>query len=262
MEYKLLVLLLIALLTSSFSNAGEADLSWTPPTTNTDGTPLTDLTSYEVWHGCQQSGTYDAVEVVQAPTSSHTVLNLPDTGTCYFAAKATNSVGESSVFSGEVTKLMGLLSLPGVVFDTAVTWQESPPVSDLEITNTLPADYEWGIIDLGELLFINRDYVFTEIPGRLIGLDYLRTSNSDKRSTDPNSISFDVSRPVTVLVALDRRILPIPSWLNSWVVTGEIITKSPRDSRFNLYSKDFPAGAVILGGNEGDGPSMYSVIVK
>ncbi len=125
MEYKLLVLLLIALLTSSFSEAGEANLSWTPPTLNDDGSLLTDLASYEIWHGCSQSGSYTDVEVILAPASTHIASGLPDIGTCYFAAKATNSAGVSSVFSNESSKLMGALELPGIVDDTTITWAES-----------------------------------------------------------------------------------------------------------------------------------------
>ena len=122
--YKLLATLLVVLLLPSLANAGEANLSWTEPTQNDDGTPLTDLASYEIWHGCNQSGSYDTVEVVLAPASTHIAAGLPDVGTCYFAAKATNSAGRSSAFSNEAMKLMGVLELPGTVDDTAITWKE------------------------------------------------------------------------------------------------------------------------------------------
>ncbi len=142
MEYKLLVLLLTALLTSP-SNSAEANLSWTPPTQNEDGSPLTDLASYEIWHGCNQSGVYDTVEVILAPASTHIAAGLPDVGTCYFAAIATNSVGVSSLFSNEAVKLMGALQLPGVMIDTAINWTESQACTDcvdFTIEMTLPFD--------------------------------------------------------------------------------------------------------------------------
>ena len=142
LAYKSIVLLVIALLTSSFSNAGEANLSWTPPQQNEDGTPLIDLTSYEIWHGCSQSGAYDTVEIVLAPASSHTVLNLPDVGTCYFAAKATNSSGESSVFSNEATRIFSFIELPGSVNDTEIFWQESIGVPVAIGRTALAADFD------------------------------------------------------------------------------------------------------------------------
>ena len=127
--YRLLAILLVALPLPT--NAGEANLSWTPPTQNEDGTPLTDLASYEIWHGCSQSGSYDTVEIVLAPASTHVAAGLPDIGTCYFAAKATNSVGRSSVLSNEAVKVMGILELPGAVTDTAITWAETPPQTNI-----------------------------------------------------------------------------------------------------------------------------------
>ena len=131
--YRLLAILLVAL--PQPTSAGEVPLTWKPPTQNDDGTPLTDLASYEIWHGCDQSGSYDTVEIVLAPATSHTVLNLPDVGTCYFAAKATNTSGISSVFSSEATKLMGQLALPGLVTDTVITWAESTSIYSLPETN-------------------------------------------------------------------------------------------------------------------------------
>ncbi len=121
--YRLLVILLVAL--PQPTDTGQANLSWTPPTLNDDGSPLTDLASYEIWHGCSQSGSYDTVEIVLAPATTHIAAGLPDTGTCYFAAKATNSVGASGVFSNEASKFMGQAILPGVVNDTEISWQES-----------------------------------------------------------------------------------------------------------------------------------------
>ena len=36
------------------ASAGVLDASWTAPTTNTDGSPLTDLASYRVYYGSSQ----------------------------------------------------------------------------------------------------------------------------------------------------------------------------------------------------------------
>jgi Bacterial Ig domain/Purple acid Phosphatase, N-terminal domain/Glucodextranase, domain B len=54
--------------------AGILDASWTAPTTNTDGSPLTDLSSYRVYYGTSSSpcpGSATSV-VVASPTSSPT----------------------------------------------------------------------------------------------------------------------------------------------------------------------------------------------
>jgi hypothetical protein len=51
--------------------SGQATLSWDPPTTNVDGTPLTDLAGYKVYYGTpgfwvkgQKRGTQDEKEPV------------------------------------------------------------------------------------------------------------------------------------------------------------------------------------------------------
>jgi len=269
LAYKSIVLLATVLLTSPFSSAeaaceepglGEALLGWTPPTQNEDGSQLTDLTSYEIWNGCEQSRSYDTVEVVLAPAVCHTVTGLPDTGTCYFAAKATNSEGVSSVFSNEATKLMAALVIPEPVRDLAVAWSES---QELTISNTLPSTYKWGVLALDELVYIDRNYIYTSIPSELVGLDYLRTANTDKDSSDPDHISFDVSTSVTVFVAHDSPRLPTPGWLAAWAPYGDLMWNN--DTTFTLYSRDFPAGRISLGGNSDSGAyqgSMYSVMVK
>jgi hypothetical protein len=113
-----------ALVVSNTAIGGEAVLTWTEPTLNEDNTPLTDLTQYEIFSGCQQSGQYDASVVIPAPAITHTVTGLPDSGTCYFAAKAINAQGTASVFSNEASKSFAQLDLPGPVVDTAITWQE------------------------------------------------------------------------------------------------------------------------------------------
>jgi len=107
------------------AQASEANLSWTEPTQNEDGSPLTDLTSYEIHYGCSQSGVYGSVEYLSAPATAYTVLGLPDVGTCYFAAKAVNSQSIASAYSNEATRSFGSPEVPGPVVDTAITWQES-----------------------------------------------------------------------------------------------------------------------------------------
>ncbi len=257
--YRYLAILLASLtLASNNSEAGQADLSWTPPIQNTDGTPLTNLASYDIHSGCNSPGIYDRpIEVIPAPASSHAVLNLPDFGTCYFAVKAVNSSGALSAFSNEALKVMAAGAVPPDSDSINVTWAESQA---LIISNTQPGDYEWGVLADGELVYVDRGYVFTSIPSELVGLDYLRTANADKASTASNTVSFDVSRPVTVFVAHDIRITSKPDWLMAWTKTSMTVTTN--DTSFDIYSKDFQAGTVILGGNDGKGKSMYSVMVK
>ena len=77
---------------------GSATLSWNPPTTNTDGSPLTNLAGYKIYWGTT-AGTYPNSATLTNPgLTSYVVTNLVP-GTYFFVATAVNSLGAESVFS-------------------------------------------------------------------------------------------------------------------------------------------------------------------
>lgn len=87
--------------------AADAPLSWNSPTTNTDGTPLTDLAGYKVYYGTTSSAYTQMVnvEMTSTPTTpTYTVTNLAAGSTYYFAVTAYDSSGNESRFSNEVSK--------------------------------------------------------------------------------------------------------------------------------------------------------------
>ncbi|MEW6001773.1 MAG: PKD domain-containing protein [Nitrospirota bacterium] len=93
---------IVSILYSSTLLADDVTLFWDPPTTNEDGTPLTDLSGYKIYYGTG-SGNYSNVVNVGNVTS-YTVLNLTGGVTYYFAATAYNIYGNESKYSNEVSK--------------------------------------------------------------------------------------------------------------------------------------------------------------
>jgi len=82
---------------------GSATVSWTAPTTNSDGTPLTDLAGYRVQYG-RTSGSFDqSAPVNNAGLTSFTVDNLSQ-GTWYFGVVAVNAAGVESDVSNVASK--------------------------------------------------------------------------------------------------------------------------------------------------------------
>ena len=82
-------------------------LNWTAPTTNTDGSTLTDLAGYKIYYG-NSSGNYtNSVNVGNA--SSYTFSSL-NNGTYYFAATAYDTSGVESALSNEVAKTQSAVS--------------------------------------------------------------------------------------------------------------------------------------------------------
>jgi hypothetical protein len=83
--------------------SGSATLSWTPPTTNTDGSPLTNLAGYRVYWGTT-AGTYpNSVTLSNAGLTSYVVSSLAP-GTYHFAVAALNSAGAESAKSNSGSK--------------------------------------------------------------------------------------------------------------------------------------------------------------
>jgi hypothetical protein len=82
---------------------GSATVSWDPPTTNTDGTALTDLASYRVVYGRAANTLDQAAPVTNPGLASYTVSNLTQ-GTWYFAVVAVNASGVESDPSNVATK--------------------------------------------------------------------------------------------------------------------------------------------------------------
>jgi hypothetical protein len=114
----------------------------------------------------------------------------------------------------------------------------------------------------GARVYIDRPYEFTNVPTFLVGQTYIKTANDDKARTDTDFLSFDVNQDVAVYVAHDDRIKDMPAWLDSFTDTGDDVVTNDKNKTLSLYARDFPAGTVTLGGNEGGSKdSMYVVVV-
>ena len=84
--------------------AGQASLSWEAPSTNEDGTSLTDLNGYKIYYGTAPGNYTQNIDVGNVTTYNFT--NLTDGQTYYFVATAYNSARVESSYSNEVTKII------------------------------------------------------------------------------------------------------------------------------------------------------------
>jgi hypothetical protein len=87
-----------AALPSSSSSAGAVTLSWLPPTTNTNGTTLTDLAGYRIYYGQSPTAMTEVIDISNAGLTAYMVENL-SAGTWYFAVKAVTTTGIESSLS-------------------------------------------------------------------------------------------------------------------------------------------------------------------
>jgi hypothetical protein len=106
MWYNLVILcvFIVTHITHNSAFAGEAILSWDPPLTNEDGTPLTDLMEYKLYYGTS-SGVY-GINLDIGNAITYKMSNLEDGIVYYFAVTAYDASGNESNFSNEVSKAM------------------------------------------------------------------------------------------------------------------------------------------------------------
>lgn len=84
-----------------------AALSWTPPTTNTDGSPLTDLGGFRIMYGrAANEAALDTSVYLQNPAATSWNSPALAPGAWYFGVKAFNAMGLESALSNIATKTM------------------------------------------------------------------------------------------------------------------------------------------------------------
>jgi hypothetical protein len=85
------------------SSSGSATLSWTPPTTNTNGSTLSNLAGYRIYYGTSSSNLSRTIQVANAGVTRYVVPDL-SAGTWYFAVRAYSSSGGESSNSNTASK--------------------------------------------------------------------------------------------------------------------------------------------------------------
>lgn len=123
----------LALVSSAAGAQCSTTLTWTPPTQNTDGSPLTDLLSYRAYWGSAQ-GNYPFSETFPAPASSRFIGGPLAAGVNYLVLTAIDAGGNQSVYSNVATKDCGGAQPkpPGPVLNPSVV-----PVAPAALTVTL-----------------------------------------------------------------------------------------------------------------------------
>jgi hypothetical protein len=135
--------------------------------------------------------------------------------------------------------------------------------SVLKISQINRTGYQVDTLKVGEKMYLDREFVFTNVPPDILDALMIRTANDDKLSTAFPFLTFQINRQSEVFIGYQSN-LPIPSWMQEqgWTDTGLMI-QSDDDSGQKVYVKEFQTGTVELGGNFGaTSSSMYTVFVK
>ena len=87
------------------STGGSATVSWTAPTVNIDGSPLTDLAGFTVTYGTSPTSMSQSAKVAGAGATSTTVSGLAS-GTWYFSVASYTNIGDQSIPSTPATAVI------------------------------------------------------------------------------------------------------------------------------------------------------------
>lgn len=123
----------------------------------------------------------------------------------------------------------------------------------------------------GALQYIDRDYKFNCVPTAILGQTYIKTAGDDKIIQEKeHCIGFEVNQDVTLYILHADKFVSKPSWLCDFTDTGDKVTRAndpTKKGTFSLFSKKFPKGKIMLGGNVPDGSTggtgycMYTVVI-
>lgn len=106
-----LALALLAFWYGTKAEAADAQLSWTPPTQNTDGSPLTDLGGYTIYYGPSAGNYLSQQDVPDETATGATVTDLTE-GTWYFAVTAYDTSANESALSNEASDTVSVAPNP------------------------------------------------------------------------------------------------------------------------------------------------------
>jgi hypothetical protein len=104
---------------------GTATVNWRIPTTNSDGTPLTNLASFKVLYGTD-AGSYSYSKLVNDPRATSSTIGSLGAGHWYFVAHAVNTQGVESTDSNVGSKNIVAATAAKSV-NVTITAPSSPP---------------------------------------------------------------------------------------------------------------------------------------
>lgn len=83
---------------------GTASLSWLPPTTDTEGNYLSDLSGYKIYYGTEAGNYTESVTIDNPGVSNYLIENLQEGYTYYFVMTAIDADGIESGYSAVGSK--------------------------------------------------------------------------------------------------------------------------------------------------------------
>ncbi len=151
----------------------------------------------------------------------------------------------------------------------AAIYPKNPATVIAEIRSEARQDYELYEFRIGLPCYLDFPYSVSRIPVTLSALPAIRTAQADKAAEAEEFLYFLLVRPATIYIAYDADAVRVPDWLASFtdVPLSIEVDQLGTPRLFKVYSKDFAAGMVRLGGNRSAGSAgnifmNYLVVIR
>lgn len=154
------------------------------------------------------------------------------------------------------------------LYDAALTTPDEPdtPVEDEKIIANLEVKDEkyasfWSIdsdLQLGDLVFGDRDRTFVSIDESLIGSEYIVTACDSKNTTTDLAV-VTAGKDMVLSIGFDKRLANIPEWAADFTKT-EMTCVNDRDVVFVIYQKEVKAGESVTLGAQGQSSGVVAYV--
>ena len=103
--------------------------------------------------------------------------------------------------------LLSICLILAVAFSPLVTdaGRKKVKITNIKAASGLPYEEGKGGLEVGTKYYIDRDYVVTEMPEEMEGIQWIMTANNDKNSMGKDFLTFKVDVPSIIWVAHDSR---------------------------------------------------------
>jgi hypothetical protein len=126
---------------------------------------------------------------------------------------------------------------------------------------------EWEFIEeglaVGDLVYVDRDYIYTDIPKEFIGMPYMRTANDSKNVQDL-VVTFEIDRPAYVYTFWCPEIQPPRPWLEEnfeLVMEKAVVVTWGTGPECDVWKSKEPFEDIVTLGHSGDGLGLYIGVV-
>lgn len=188
----------------------DAELSWTAPTQNTDGSALTNLSGYRVHWGTSATALTESVQIPNPSTVRYTVENLPDGAQYFFGVRAYTPSATSEL--SNLATWSPSPGLPAVTLDRTVTLTVRPPkIPNPPTQLQVVSQAAWSVdleISRRQVVFRLDREIGTVPMGTPCRKDF-RVAGTNFYRVDAHAVTFNSRRDRTFLVVASCASRPI-----------------------------------------------------